>query len=64
MTNAGDGDVSVLNGRNDGTFRPKVDHPLEAGAVWVAASRLNSDRKLDMAIANDNEGEVHVLLNE
>jgi hypothetical protein len=51
------GAVGVLLGRGDGTFRPTVSYPTGAlGAVKVVVSDVDGDGKVDLVVANENEG--------
>jgi len=65
--NAGDGTVSVLLNRGDGTFEPKRDYV--AGTGSLATADLNGDGKPDLATANadvpanTDRNTVSVLLN-
>ncbi len=54
--------VSVLLGRGDGTFAPKVDYPTGLAPFGVAVADLNADGNPDMAIANRGANTVSVLL--
>ncbi len=59
----GDGQVSVMLGNGDGTFRPAVLY--SSGAQWansVAVADLNGDGKPDIAVANYAGDSVGVLL--
>jgi hypothetical protein len=56
--------VSTLRGRANGTFRRRVAHPLDPGAVDVAVGGFNRDKRPDLAVANDNLGVVSILLND
>jgi hypothetical protein len=64
VANAGDGDISVLSGRRNGTFA-RTDYPaVDAGTVWVSVARFDGNRSADLAAANDGLDIVSVLLNE
>lgn len=56
--------VSVLLGKGDGTFQPKVDYQVGIQPYGVTAADLNDDGKSDLATANYNDGTVSVLLNK
>ncbi len=56
--------VSVLLGKRDGTFRPKVDYDVGCEPFNVTAADLNGDGKIDLATANYVDGTVSVLLNK
>ncbi len=44
--------VSVLLGKGDGTFQPKIDYETGVRSVSVAIGDLNSDGYLDLVVAN------------
>jgi FG-GAP-like repeat len=52
VSNSGLGDVSVLVGNGDGTFRPPVNYGVGSNPSSVAVGDFNGDGKLDMAVAN------------
>jgi dienelactone hydrolase len=55
--------VSVLLGNGDGTFQAAVNYPVgSSGPYWVTAGDFNGDAKPDVAVANENTGNVSVLL--
>ena len=55
--------VSVLLGKNDGTFAPAVNYPVDGNAVSVAVGDFNGDGKLDIvAIFGYGSAQVSVLL--
>jgi probable HAF family extracellular repeat protein len=53
--------ISVLWGKGDGTFRPRVDYHVGGSPVSLAAGDLNGDSKPDLAVAQGSA--VSVLLN-
>jgi hypothetical protein len=57
-----DSSVSVLLGNGDGTFQTKQDYAVDGVPNWVAASDLNGDGHLDLALANRSSNSVSVLL--
>ncbi len=54
--------VSVLLGRGDGTFAPRVDYPTGLAPFGVAVADLNADGNPDMAVTNRGANTVSVLL--
>jgi len=56
------GDVSVLLGNGDGTFKTAVTYGAHQGSGAVAVGDLNLDGKLDLAVANGGSDDVSVLL--
>jgi hypothetical protein len=64
------GSVSVLLGKGDGTFRPRVDYGAGISSGAVVVGDFNRDRKLDLAVVNfcgsdprcDSPGSVSILL--
>ncbi len=56
--------VSILLGNGDGTFTPAPGSPITVGngPVAIAEGDFNNDGHLDLAIANENDGTVTVLL--
>jgi hypothetical protein len=64
VTNSNDGTVSVLLGNGDGTFRPVANSPgpFGFGLPSVAVGDFNRDGKPDLAVANQGDNTVSVLL--
>jgi hypothetical protein len=62
IANHGDGTVSILLGKPDGTFAPKVDYTVGGGPSSVAAGDFDGDGKLDLALANTNDNTVSILI--
>ena len=66
VSNSGLGDVSVLLGNGDGTFKPAVNYGAGSNPSAVAVGDFNGDGKLDLAVANyggyGNVASVSVLL--
>jgi hypothetical protein len=59
------GNISVLLGNGDGTFRPNVDYTIGAVATSVAIGDLNGDGYPDLVVsdfASGSRGVVAVLL--
>jgi hypothetical protein len=64
------GNVGILLGVGNGTFRTAVNYPSGYGSYSVAVADLNGDGHLDLAVANQcvslnscNNGAVTILLN-
>jgi len=53
--------VSILLGNGDGTFRHHVDYSTAFGPIFVVASDLNKDHKLDLVVSTQS-GFVSILL--
>ena len=69
VTNEDQGNVAVLLGNADGTFRPPVTYDLASGGIapYVALGDFNNDGKLDVAVAlpsspQHQSGEIVILL--
>jgi hypothetical protein len=62
IANQGAGTVSVLLGRADGTFAPKVDYTAGAAPSSVAIADFNRDGVLDIAVTTSISNSVAVLL--
>jgi hypothetical protein len=54
--------VSMLLGNGDGSFQPHFDFVTGTQPSSIAAGDFNGDGKLDLAIANTQDGTVSVLL--
>ena len=54
--------VSILLGRVDLTFAPKVDYATGAAPYAVIAADFNGDGKLDLAVGEPNNHTISVLL--
>jgi hypothetical protein len=48
----GQGSISVLINRGDGTFQPTVSYATDTDPVSIVASDFNGDGKADLAVAN------------
>jgi hypothetical protein len=55
--------VSVLEGKGDGTFQPAVNFDTADQPFSVAVGDLNGDRKPDLAVANLSSNSISVLVN-
>ena len=53
--------MSILLGKGDGTFQPRVPYAVGAFPQVVAVSDFNGDGKLDLVSANHNSKNVSVL---
>jgi Flp pilus assembly secretin CpaC len=71
VVNHGDGTtagtVSILlgnktGGTQDGTFLPKVDYPVGVAPVAIASADFNGDAFPDLAVTNNSDNTVSVLL--
>ena len=66
IANNGDGSVTILLGKGDGTFAtPAITVPAGNGANWIAVGDFNEDGKPDLAVANlgsTGMGGVTILL--
>jgi hypothetical protein len=56
-----DNTVSVLLGRGDGTFAPKVDYQTGKGPSSIAIADVNGDGKPDLVVSNFTDGTLSVL---
>jgi hypothetical protein len=59
---ASPGTVSILLGNGDATLSTPVQYTVGKGAQGIAASDLNGDGKLDLAVSNFLDNTVSVLL--
>ena len=55
------GSVTILIGNGDGTFQPQVSYSTGRRAVFVATGDFNGDRKLDLAVVNQDNNTVTLL---
>ncbi len=64
VTNAGNGNVTILLGNGSGGFAPAAGSPIAAGTNpgSIVAADLNLDGKLDLAIANVGTSKTTALL--
>lgn len=63
VANSTDNTISVLLGKADGTFSPKVDYPAGVRPVSVAIADLNNDGNPDLVVANENCTVITGMLN-
>jgi hypothetical protein len=56
------GSVTILIGNGDGTFQPQVSYPTGRFSVFVATGDFNGDRKLDLAVVNQDNNTVTLLI--
>ena len=65
VANQSKGEVLVLFGNGDGTFTPSTQGPLTVGVdpVFVVARDFNGDGFEDLAVANQGDDTVAILLN-
>ncbi len=61
VANTGDGTVSVLYGKGDGTFQPAVTLIVGNAPVGIAAGDIDGDGNLDLVVANSGDGTLSVL---
>jgi hypothetical protein len=62
VANASGGSISVLLGKPDGTFAPKMDYATGTTPWSVVAADFNGDGKPDLAVANTNDNTTSILL--
>jgi hypothetical protein len=56
--------VLVLHGNGDGTFQPPVEYPTGSRPAGLAAGFLNGDKAADLVVANSNDTNLTILLND
>ncbi|MCS6852108.1 MAG: VCBS repeat-containing protein [Gemmataceae bacterium] len=65
--NTGSNNLTILNGKGDGTFVPNPDGPIAlpggSGATQFAIGDFNNDCAPDVAVANTNLNNVTVFIN-
>jgi FG-GAP-like repeat/PASTA domain/Dockerin type I domain/Divergent InlB B-repeat domain/FG-GAP repeat len=61
--NPGNGNVSVLLGKGDGTFQSPVNYTVGTTPEAVAVGDFNGDGKPDIVVGNRNSNNISVLLN-
>ena len=57
------GGVSILMGNGDGTFRAKINYAAGGGPISIDLGDLDSDGKLDLALANRYSDTVSIFIN-
>jgi FG-GAP-like repeat/Putative Ig domain len=64
VANLNDATLTILLGNGDGTFTPATGSPVAVGGGpdALATADLNSDGKLDLVVANQNDGTLTILL--
>jgi hypothetical protein len=62
VANNGSGNVSVLLGNGDGTFKAAVNYAAGNGPRSVTTGDFDGDGGTDLAVANNGSGNVSVLL--
>jgi hypothetical protein len=62
VANSGEGTISVLLGRGDGTFRPQVKFATGRSPHAIAVGDFNGDGSLDVVAANRDDNSLSVLL--
>src|SRR5206468_10900015 len=63
--NPQDGNISILLGNANGTFRAAVNYPAATNAISLVVADFNGDGKLDLAVGSlgaSNTNQVSVLL--
>lgn len=65
VVNRSSNNVSILLGNGDGTFAPATGSPVAVGTgpVAIAAGDLNQDSRPDLAIVNQTDNTLTLLLN-
>jgi Bacterial Ig-like domain (group 3)/FG-GAP-like repeat len=64
VANAGDNTVSILLGNGEGTFTEASGSPVAVGTFpfFLVVADFNGDGRVDVAVTNDDDGTVSVLL--
>jgi hypothetical protein len=64
VANAGDNTLSILLGNGDGTFTEASGSPVAVGdfPFFLAVADFNGDGRVDVAVTNDDDSTVSVLL--
>src|SRR5262249_32464585 len=63
-SNEQSGDVSILLGKGDGTFRTAVSYAAGSSPWSLVSDDFNGDHKPDLGVLNRFSGAVNVLLNK
>jgi len=61
VVNSSSGEISILLGKDNGSFQPSVNYRAGSYPVSVAVGDFNRDGKPDLAVANSGSGTVSVL---
>jgi FG-GAP-like repeat/Immunoglobulin I-set domain len=56
--------VLVLHGNGDGSFQTPVEYPTGSRPAGLAAGFLNGDKAADLVVANSNDTNLTILLND
>jgi len=64
VANKGANTVSILIGKGDGTFQPKVDIPTGTVPVSVVAGDFNGDGNPDLAVANQSDNTISLFFGD
>ena len=62
VANGGSNSVSVLLGKDDGTFQAPVNYSVGTYPWFVVAVDLNADQVLDLVVSNRDSADLTVLL--
>jgi Bacterial Ig-like domain (group 3)/FG-GAP-like repeat len=64
VANAGDNTVSILLGNGEGTFTEASGSPVAVGTFpfFLVVADFNGDGRVDVAVTNDDDGTVSVLI--
>jgi FG-GAP-like repeat/Putative Ig domain len=64
IANSNDNTITILLGNGDGTFTPDSGSPFAVGRgpTEIAVADFNGDGKLDLAVLNETDGTVSILL--
>ena len=63
VASSSSGEVSVLRGVGDGTFRATVGLPVGTAPLAVAVGDVNRDGLVDLIAADSGSGDVALLIN-
>jgi hypothetical protein len=61
VANYGGGNISVLAGNGDGTFRSAVSYAVGSLPVAIAAGDFNQDGRNDLVVVNNGNNSVNIL---